>query len=52
MLKNLKLMNILIYLKRFFSIINIISSIKIFYYSILKQNTRYPKYLLNFEKNK
>ena len=50
MLKNVKLMNILIYIKGLFSISNIISSFKIFYYNILKQNTRYPKYLLNFEK--
>ena len=50
MLKIRKLVNLLIYLKEFFSISNIISSMKIFYYSILKQNTRYPNYLFNFEK--
>ena len=49
MLKIRKLVNLLIYLKEFFSISNIISSMKIFYYSILKQNTRYPNYLFNFE---
>ena len=50
MKKIVKIVLLLNYLKRFFNINNIISSMKIFYYSILKQNTRYPNYLLNFEK--
>jgi hypothetical protein len=49
-LKNEKIMILLNYLKELIDIDNIISSIKIFYYSILKQNTRYPNYLLDFEK--
>ncbi len=44
------LINKIKYFKNYFSLDNINSSIKIFFYSILKQNTRYPKYLLNFEK--
>ena len=40
----------LIYLKEYLSFRNINTSLKIFYHSILKQNTRYPKYLLDFEK--
>jgi perosamine synthetase len=40
----------LIYLKFFISFRNIASSFKIFIYNLLKQNTRYPNYLLDFEK--
>ena len=39
----------LINLKEYFSFSNIKSSLTIFFYSFLKQNTKYPKYLLNFE---
>jgi len=50
MIKITKIINLLNYLSGLISINNIISSLKIFYYSILKQNTRYPNYLLDFEK--
>ena len=46
----MKFIRLLIYIKDRLSFYNIVSSIKIFFYSILKQNTRYPNYLLNFEK--
>ena len=46
----MKIINILIYLKNCLNLSNIISSLKILFYSFLKQNTRYPKYLLRFEK--
>jgi dTDP-4-amino-4,6-dideoxygalactose transaminase len=46
----MKIIRLLIYVKDCLSLYNIISSIKIFFYSILKKNTRYPNYLLNFEK--
>ena len=46
----MRIIRLLIYIKNCLSFYNIISSIKIFFYSILKQNTRYPNYLLNFEK--
>ena len=39
----------LINLKEYFSFSNIRSSLTISFYSFLKQNTKYPKYLLNFE---
>ena len=39
----------LINLKEYFSFSNIKSSLTISFYSFLKQNTKYPKYLLNFE---
>jgi dTDP-4-amino-4,6-dideoxygalactose transaminase len=51
MIKIAKIINLLSYIRGLLSINNIISSTKIFYYSILKQNTRYPNYLLDFEKN-
>ncbi len=38
-----------LYLNEYFSFRNIKSSLTIFYYSLLKQNTKYPKYLLSFE---
>ena len=44
---NLKLIN---YIKDYLNIYNIGSSLKIFFYSIIKQNTRYPNYLLDFER--
>ena len=46
----MRIIRLLNYLKDCLNFYNIVSSIKIFFYSILKQNTRYPKYLLNFEK--
>ena len=46
----MRIIRLLIYIKDCLSFYNVISSIKIFFYSILKQNTRYPNYLLNFEK--
>ena len=46
----MRVIRLLTYIKDCLSIYNIISSIKIFFYSILKKNTRYPNYLLNFEK--
>ncbi len=46
----MRIIRILIYLKSCLSLSNILSSLKIFFYSILKQNTRYPEYLLRFEK--
>ena len=46
----MKIIRILIHLKYSLSLRNIASSFKIFFYNILKQNTRYPNYLLKFEK--
>jgi len=46
----MKIIRLLNYIKDCLSFYNVVSSIKIFFYSILKQNTRYPNYLLNFEK--
>ena len=46
----MRIIRLLIYIKDCLSFYNVTSSIKIFFYSILKQNTRYPNYLLNFEK--
>ncbi len=46
----MRVIKILIYLKNCLSLRNITSSFKIFFYNILKQNTRYPNYLLKFEK--
>ena len=46
----MRIIRLLIYIKDCLSFYNIASSIKIFFYSILKKNTRYPNYLLNFEK--
>ena len=46
----MRIIRLLIYIKDCLSFYNVVSSIKIFFYSILKQNTRYPNYLLNFEK--
>ena len=46
----MRIIRLLIYIKDCLSFYNITSSIKIFFYSILKKNTRYPNYLLNFEK--
>ena len=46
----MRIIRLLIYIRDCLSFDNVISSIKIFFYSILKQNTRYPNYLLNFEK--
>jgi dTDP-4-amino-4,6-dideoxygalactose transaminase len=46
----MRIIRLFIYIKNCLSFFNVISSIKIFFYSILKQNTRYPSYLLNFEK--
>ena len=50
MFKLKRLINLLNFLKELLNINNFTSSLKIFFYSILKQNTRYPNYLLNFEK--
>ena len=50
MIKIKKLIYLLSFLKKLLNINNINSSFKIFFYSILKQNTRYPNYLLKFEK--
>jgi len=38
------------FLKEYVSLGNIKSSLIIFFYCLLKQNTKYPKYLLSFEK--
>jgi len=46
----MRIIRLLIYIKDCLGFYNITSSIKIFFYSILKKNTRYPNYLLNFEK--
>lgn len=46
----MRIIRLLIYIKDCLSFYNIASSIKIFFYSVLKKNTRYPNYLLNFEK--
>ncbi len=46
----MRIIRILIYLKNCLSFRNIASSFKIFFYNLLKQNTRYPNYLLKFEK--
>lgn len=46
----MRIIRLFIFIKNCLNFLNIISSIKIFFYSILKQNTRYPNYLLNFEK--
>jgi len=46
----MKIIRILTHLKYSLSLRNIASSFKIFFYNILKQNTRYPNYLLKFEK--
>ena len=46
----MRVIRILIYVKNCLSFRNIVSSFKIFFYNLLKQNTRYPNYLLNFEK--
>ena len=46
----MRIIRLLIYIKDCLSFYNVTSSIKIFFHSILKQNTRYPNYLLNFEK--
>lgn len=46
----MKIIRILTHLKYSLSMRNIASSFKIFFYNILKQNTRYPNYLLKFEK--
>ena len=46
----MRIIRLLIYIKDCLNFYNVVSSIKIFFYSILKQNTRYPNYLLNFEK--
>ncbi len=46
----MKIINKLNYIKSCFSFSNLLSALKIFFYSILKQNTRYPNYLLDFEK--
>ncbi len=46
----MRIIRLLIYIKDCLSIYNVASSLKIFFYSILKKNTRYPNYLLNFEK--
>ena len=46
----MKIIRLLNYIKVWLGFYNVVSSIKIFFYSILKQNTRYPNYLLNFEK--
>ena len=46
----MKIIKLLICIKDCLNFYNIASSIKIFFYSILKKNTRYPNYLLNFEK--
>jgi len=46
----MRIIRLLIYIKDCLSFYNVVSSIKIFFHSILKQNTRYPNYLLNFEK--
>ena len=37
------------YLKEYLSFNNIKASLTIFFYSLLKQNTKYPKYLVSFE---
>ncbi len=46
----MKIIRVLSYIKECLRFYNIVSSIKIFIYSVLKQNTRYPEYLLKFEK--
>ena len=46
----MRIIRLLFYIKGCLSFKNVKSSLKIFFYSILKQNTRYPNYLLNFEK--
>ena len=46
----MKIKNLFIYIKKYLNLRNIKSSILIFFFSILKQNTRYPNYLINFEK--
>ena len=46
----MRIIRLLIYIKDCLSFYNVVSSLKIFFYSFLKQNTRYPNYLLNFEK--
>jgi dTDP-4-amino-4,6-dideoxygalactose transaminase len=46
----MRIIRLLICIKDCLSFYNVASSIKIFFHSILKQNTRYPNYLLNFEK--
>ena len=46
----MRVIRILIYLKNCLNLRNITSSFKIFFYNLLKQNTRYPNYLLKFEK--
>ena len=38
------------YIKTYLNFENIKTSLLVFWYSLLKQNTKYPKYLLNFEK--
>ena len=46
----MKLIKLINYIKDYLNIRNINSSIKIFFYNIIKQNTRYPNYLLDFER--
>lgn len=46
----MKIIRILKHLKECLNFRGFFSSVKIFYYNFLKLNTRYPKYLLNFEK--
>ena len=46
----MKIKNLLFYFKNYLNFRNIKSSLLIFFYNILKKNTKYPNYLLNFEK--
>lgn len=48
--ESMRIFRLLIYIKECISFYNLATSIKIFFYSVLKKNTRYPNYLLNFEK--
>lgn len=44
------MINFFLYLKKYLNYHNVKSAFQIFFYSLLKKNTKYPKYLLNFEK--
>jgi dTDP-4-amino-4,6-dideoxygalactose transaminase len=46
----MKIKNFFFHLRYFFDLRNIRASLLVFFYSILKKNTKYPNYLLNFEK--
>lgn len=45
----MKIKNFFFHLKYFFDFRNIIASLRILFYSLTAQNSRYPKYLLKFE---